>query len=405
MAVYSYVAFDANGKEKRGKIESSTKESALEELRSSGLTVGSLGEGGGLNQDIDLPFSQKKPSSRDLAVFSRQIVSIIDAGVTITAALQMLSEQTENKMLKEAITACHESVLSGTSLSEAMSYHEEVFPNLLVTMVEAGEASGSLDVSFTRMADQFEKDAKLSALIKKASVYPIAVLVVAFGVIMVLLGFVIPQFEQVLGQLGTELPWITKAVIVAGDFVANYWVAILVVIGVGGYGAYRYGQTEPGKYLYGSIEIRLPLFGILAVKSASARLCRTLSTMLAAGIGITDALVIVGNVMSNVIFKETVMNAKTDVELGTPLSEPIARSELFPPLVHHMIKIGEDTGNLESMLDKLADYYDEEVEIATASIMTAIEPLIIVVLAAIVGVIVLAVVLPLGEMTAGVGNL
>ncbi len=405
MPIYSYTAFDSAGKERKGTVECATKEQAMQEVKANGWVVGKLNEAGTLNKDIELSIFKKKPKSRDLAVFCRQFVSIIDAGVQVTNALEMLGEQTENEMLATAIVETRDAIQAGSSFSEALSNHDDVFPGLLVTMVAAGEASGSLDVAFDRMATQFEKDAKMTAMMKKASIYPLTVLIVAFAVILLFLAYVIPEFEEILTGLGVALPWLTVMVLGASEFVQHYWY-ILFILGVGGgFALQRYSKTYSGQKTLGAMMLKLPLFGTLIVKSSCARFSRTLSTMIAAGIGITEALDIVANVLGNIHFKESIISARSEVTLGTPLSEPLERAGLFPPLVYHMVKIGEDTGDLENMLDKLADYYDEEVEMATQSLMAALEPMIIVFLAVIIGTVVMAVILPMAEMYAGLDNL
>ncbi len=405
MAVYSYVAIDKNGKESKGTVNANEKEQVINIIKSEGKIPISVSEVGVFNRPIEFSSLKKKPKPRDMAVFCRQFVSISSAGVAVTAALEMLAEQTENKLLAGAINECRIDIQSGTSFSEAMKEHPNVFPDLLITMVEAGEATGSLETSFGRMADQFEKEAKLKGLIKKTSIYPIAILVVAVIVVMILLGYVIPQFESMLTDLGTELPLITVLVIAASDFVQQFWYYIVAVMIGTVYFLRSWAKTDSGKRVFGRIQMRLPLFGKLAVKTAAARMSRTLSTLIAAGIPLIDCIGIVANTMTNIYYNDALMKAKEEVSMGTPLSESLTRSGLFPPLVCHMTKIGEEVGDMEGMLRKQADYFDEEVEIATGSVMAAIEPAIIVVLALIIGVIVMAVMLPMAEMYAGLDSM
>ncbi len=324
-----------------------------------------------------------------MAVFCRQFVSIVEAGVPITAALEMLAEQTQNKILSDAISHCHTSIQTGTALSDAMREQEKVFPEMFVTMVAAGEASGSLDVSFER----------------KASVYPIIIGCVAFAVIMVLLGRVVPEFEGMLFDLGLALPLITRIVVGISQYVQSGWYVILLVIGIAAILLGQFGKTDLGRRTYGTWGMKAPLFGELTVKTASARSCRTLSTLIAAGIPLIEAIDIVSRVMTNIHYTEAFQAAKDDVSMGAPLSEPILASGIFPPMVCHMIKIGEETGDLEGMLDRLSDYYDEEVEFTTQAIMSALEPILIVGMAGIVAVIVGAVMIPMADMYAGLDNL
>ncbi len=401
MAVYSYVAIDKSGKESKGTVNASAKEQVVNVIKAEGKIPLTIKEVGGLNRSIEFSALKKKPKPRDMAIFCRQFVSISSAGVSVTAALEMLTEQIENKILSDAVNECRIDIQSGTSFSEAMRQHPSVFPDIFITMVEAGEATGSLEVSFGRMADQFEKDAKLQGLIRKTSVYPIVILLIALVVIMVLLGYVIPQFESMLTDMGMELPWITLAVIAASNFVQQYWIFILLTLGGIVYFLRTWSKTESGRRVFGRIQLRLPLFGKLAIKTSSARMSRTLSTLIAAGIPLIDCIEIVANTMTNIHYKDALMKAKEEVSMGTPISESLSKSGMFPPLVCHMTKIGEEVGDLEGMLNKQADYFDEEVEISTGSLMSAIEPLIIVFLALIVGVIVMAVMLPMAEMYTG----
>ena len=402
---YAYLVMNPAGKEVKGSIEAETQQAAAELLRAEGNTLISLTEANALSKEIKLGIFQRKPKPRDLAVFCRQSVSISGAGVPVTSALRMLGEQTENKMLAEAIQDCQESIEKGSSLAEAMSAHRKVFSDLFITLVEAGEASGSLDVSFTRMANQFEKDAKIKGLIKKSAIYPVIVCLVAVVVVIVMLTFVVPQFETMLTDLGSDLPMLTKIVVAASHLLIKRWYVALAIVVALVLGIRHYKKTEGGGRFFGRLGIRAPLIGKLTVKSACARMSHTLSTLRGAGIPLIEALEIVSATMGNVYFREALEEAKDDVAMGDALSDSIERCGLFPPLMHHMIRIGEETGDIEEMLTKLADYYEEEVEITTQQVMAAVEPLIIVVLALIVGVIVGAVMLRMMSMYKALDNL
>ncbi|MDD3347410.1 type II secretion system F family protein [Oscillibacter sp.] len=405
MASFSYIVLTPAGKERKGTLESESRETAAAALKKDGDTLISLNEAGALSKNLELGFFKGRPKPRDMAVFCRQFVSIVSAGVTVTTALEMLSDQTENRALSAAISGCRMAIQAGASLSDSMRDYPRIFSSLFVTMVAAGEVSGSLDVSFTRMADHFEKDAKLKGLVKKASIYPIVVCVVAVVVVMVLLTFVIPTFESMLTDLGVELPAVTKFVLGASKFMQGYWWLVLLLI-AGLVAGIKYARgTEGGQHLFGRLGLKLPVIGKLTVKTASARMSRTLSTLLAAGIPLIDALEITANTMTNVYFRDALLSAKEDVGMGEPLSQTLLRSSLFPSLVHHMIGIGEETGDLDHMLNRLADYYDEEVELSTQQVMALIEPMIIVFLALVVGTIVFAVIMPMGSMYSGLDNL
>jgi Type II secretory pathway, component PulF len=398
LETFSYSAVDKKGNQKKGAIESDNIDKAIATLKADGLIPISVAEQSLLGKDIELKFLSSKPKARDLSVFCRQFVSIISAGVPIITALEMLSEQTENKMLKGAISETKRSIEKGESLAASMKKHPDVFSEIFITMVEAGEVSGSLEISFVRMAQQFEKEARLKALMKKATIYPAVVSVVALGVVIVMLTFVVPTFQSMFDDLGTKLPALTLAVVAASKLMQSYWYIFIAVIVGGIFGIKQFGKTMMGKRIFGKIELKLPLFGKLVTKSASSRLARTLSTLLAAGIPLMESLDITASTMMNIYFKELLLEAKDEVAMGTPLSAPITNGGLFPPLVCHMIKIGEDVGDMEAMLDKLADYYDEEVEMATQALMAALEPMIIIVLAVVIGTIIMSVMLPMADM-------
>ncbi len=405
MAVYSYLVIDKRGKEIKGNLDAESRADALSQLRQMGNMVISVDEVGLLNKEIKLSAFSKKPKPRDLSVFCRQFVSINSAGIPLVSALEMLGEQTENKMLAKAILGCKKTIERGETLAHAMSMWREVFPPMFVTLVEAGEASGSLDVSFSRMAEQFEKAAKLQATIKKATVYPTFILVVALLAIIALLTFVVPTFEDVLTQLNVKMPGITVVVLAISRFLASRWYVVLAIIFLIVFGLRVFSKTDTGEYFFGKIHLRLPLFGDLARKTASARMARTLTTLLGSGLQLVDALSIVSNTMTNVYFRGSLLAAREAVLLGSPLASQFSRDNLFPPLVRHMISIGEETGSLENMLSKLADYYEEEVESATERAMAFLEPAIILFLAVVIGVIILSIIMPMASMYNGLNNI
>lgn len=406
MAVFTYVAIDGKGKQVKGSLEVENQMKASEQLKKDGLTIIELKEGSALNKEVSLgSFGKKKVKIRDLSLLCRQFVSLNRAGVTIIETLKMLAEQTENPTLQEALVEVSASVQKGDSLAIAMRQRSDVFPELLCHMVAAGEASGNLDVSFERMAQQFEQSAKLQSMVKSAMTYPIIVLIVAFAVVIVMLEFVVPTFMGMFADMDIEMPKITLAVVAVSDFVQANFILLLVIIAAIVAGVMYFSKTATGKGLFHRIAIKAPVFGNLTVKQSSARFARNLSTMLAAGISTPDAVQIVGETMNNVYYKEVMANARVDVMQGVPLSTPLEKSGLFPPMVYHMVRIGEETGNTEAMLDTLADYYEDEVEEATKALTTMLEPLMIVLLAGICGTIIGAVIAPMGAMYEGLDNL
>ena len=286
-----------------------------------------------------------------------------------------------------------------------MRSQPDIFPPMLVNMVEAGEQSGSLEMAFSRMAVHFEKEAKLKATIRKATIYPIILICAVIGVIAVMLLFVIPIFIDMFADLDVEMPALTMGVMNVSKWTASHWYIILAVV-VGVTVLYRIiYSTDEGRAKIDYIKMKIPLFGKLTVKSTCAQFARTMSTLMAAGVPTIDCLETVAKIVKNVHYKNALMKAREEVMKGIPLSEPLEASGIFPPMVFHMTGIGEETGNMEEMLTKLADYYDEEVEITTQSVLAAMEPLIIVFMALIVGTLVIAVIMPIGTMYEGLDNL
>lgn len=404
MNSYSYLVIDKQGKEKKGTMDAANEDIVKAFLKAEGNLLISISPQNIFTKDIQINLGNPiKP--RDLSVFCRQFVSILSAGVSIINALDMLSEQTENKVLSKAIKNVQTSVEKGETLADAMIAEKKIFPRLLIHMVEAGEASGDLETVFERMAEHFEKDTKLKAQVKKAMIYPMVVGCVAIIVIFVMMLVVIPNFVGIFQDMNMELPAMTRMVIGMSDFVKGKWFLILLVIAFAVFGIYLTKKSETGKFFLGRLALKLPLFGKIITKSNSSRFARTLSTLLTAGIPMIEALDITVKTLDNVIVKQVLLTAKDDVIKGFPLSNPIRMSGVFPPMVCQMIKIGEESGNLESMLEKLADYYDEEVKIATESLTAVLEPMIIVVLALVVGVLIMAIMQPMMSMYTGLDNL
>ena len=397
MAAYGYEALNSAGKEIKGSVEADNIEAARQVLKKQGIQVISIKPQSALTKDINIKVGGY-PKPRDMSVFCRQFVSMTKAGVTISEALKMLTEQTEKARLREAAEGVRVSVEKGETLASSLAMYPKIFPSLMVHMVEAGEASGSLDVALERMATQFEKSAKTSAMVKKAMIYPVAVCIVALAVVVVMLVVVIPNYATMFESLGTDLPALTKAVQAASNFIITKWfilvpaiIAIVVLIKM-------FAETDTGIHFFDKLKLSIPAYKNLEVKTASAQMARTLSTLMAAGVPLVDAVEIVSNVMPNVYFKEALQDCKNEIIIGQPLSKPLEQCGLFPPMVYHMTRIGEETGATEEMLAKQADYYEEEVEAAVASFMAAMEPVIIIVLAAIVLVLVGACLMPMMTM-------
>ena len=397
MSQFSYEAINKLGKEVKGSVEASTEADVIYKLKQQGLTVVNVKPQSLLTQDINIQIGGY-PTARDLSVMCRQFVSMNKAGVTILETLRMLYEQTENKRLKDAIREVRIGIEKGDALAQALGDHPKIFPELMVNMVAAGEASGTLHVALERVSIQLEKSNKTQALIKKAMIYPIAVFLVAIVVTVVMLVVVIPSYETMFADLGTELPGITKFYVSLSKMLINYWFIIVpIVAGIIG-GIIAFAKTQAGKHVFGKLALKLPIVKNLIIKSASSQMASTLGTLLGSGVTLVEATAIVSDIMSNVYFKEAMKDASDQVSIGMPLSRPLEDCRLFPPMVYHMLRIGEESGNTEEMLDKLADYYDEEVEMAVQALMAAMEPMIIVVLAVVVGGLVGACMAPMLSM-------
>lgn len=404
MADWGYVAIDKSGKEVKGSKEGNSEDQVVRELKNQGLIVLEVTEQNVMTKDISFDIGGK-PTPRDLGVFCRQFASIMRAGVTIIDALNMLAESTENKKLQAALYAVRADVEKGETFGDSLAKHPKVFTELMVQMARAGEASGSLEISMERMAVQFERSAKTKALIKKAMIYPIVVAVVAVAVVVVMLVVVIPSYMEMFEQLNTELPGITLMVVAMSDFIQAYWYILIPVIIAIVLAVRAFAKTNMGKHIFGKLQLKIPAISNLVVKSAAALMARTLSTLLSAGVPLIEAVDIVSDTMTNIWFKEALKNAVHEISVGAPLSQPLKDAGIFPPMVYHMIRIGEEAGSTEEMLDKLADYYEEEVELAVQSLMAAMEPMIIIVLAGIVGVLIGAVLAPMVTMYSALDNL
>lgn len=404
MKSYSYVAIESDGKEKKGSVEADNVEKAETKVRSMGLIPLEMKEQTRLRKDIRSS-KKKKVSPRDLSVFCRQFVSMLRAGVTIVDALDMLIQQTENKMLAQAISETKREIGKGSTLSEAMRTQIDVFTPMLVNMIEAGESSGSIDASMDRMAVQFEKTSRLNGLIIKSMIYPIVLMCVAVVILIVTVTYVIPRYMKMFEGYDFKMPALTVGLMKMSDFVIDHAVIIIAIIVAIVFGIHKWKQTDAGKEFFGKLAIKLPVFKKLNIKTYASMFSRTLSTLLLAGIPMMDALDNVAKTMKNVLYREELLRAKDEVSKGIPLSEPLKRGGMFPPMVVHMLSIGEETGEIEAMLDKLADYYDEEVEMSTQTILAFMEPVIIIFMAVIVVILIAAIMGPMLTLYNDVGNL
>ena len=392
MAVFNYKVVDKDGKNKKGTIEAPNRDGAEKKLKSDGYSIMSLTE---QNNPFSGGLIKKKVKSRDLGVFCKQFSAVIKAGVTIISALELMGDQIENPTLKRAVMDAKTYVEKGGTLADALRVNSDVFPPIMINMVAAGELSGNLEVCLDRLVEHFEKDNALSSKIKGAMVYPIVVFIVMIIVVIVVMIAVIPNFTSMFEDMGTKLPLATRMMVAASNFIIHKWYILIIVVAAIVFGCKAFKKSSVGEQFFSNIAIKAPVFGNLTIKSACSRFARTMSTLMASGISMIDAVEQVAKMMDNKIIRDGLMDAKTQVAKGIPLSKPLKDMEVLPPMLSAMTKIGEETGDIEEMLSKVADYYDEEVEAATNKLTAAMEPLIMVVLACIVGMIVAAVYLSL----------
>ena len=395
MAVFNYKVVDKNGKNKKGTIEAPNRDGAEKKLKADGYAIMSLTE---QNSPFSGGLIKKKVKSKDLAVFCKQFSAVIRAGVTIISALELMGDQIENKTLQRAVMDAKTYVEKGGTLADALRVNSEVFPPIMINMVAAGEISGNLEICLDRLTEHFEKDNALSAKIKGAMTYPIVVFIVMIIVVIVVMVMVIPNFSSMFAEMGTQLPLATRIMVAASNFIIHKWWLLIIIVAAIVVGCKAFKRSSVGEQLFANMAIKMPIFGNLTIKSACSRFARTMSTLMASGISMIDAVEQVAKMMDNKIIRDGLLDAKTQVAKGIPLSKPLKDMEMLPPMLSAMTKIGEETGDIEEMLSKVADYYDEEVEEATNKLTAAMEPLIMVVLACIVGMIVAAVYGPIMSM-------
>lgn len=393
---YKYKAVTENGQVIEGFYDAQNEQEVVTMLKSSNYMPMFIEETRDSGASKTLSFEKVK--KKDLAVFCRQFYTMLDAGVTIVKCLDILEKQTENKLLKKAIENVYDNVQKGMTLSESMKNNGRVFPTILINMVEAGEVSGSLDIIMDRMAVHYEKEFKIENKIKGAMVYPIVLAIVSIAVVVFLMVAVMPTFIGMFEGSGVELPGPTKALLAMSDSLRNYWyIHLLLVCGLV-FGIRLYAKTETGELLFDTIKLRIPIFKDANIKVATSRFTRTLSTLLSSGIPLLQALDIIVRVISNKYLGIKLENAKEEVRKGIPLSRTIKDIGVFPPMVDSMIKVGEESGAIDEILNKSADFYDEEVEISLQKMTELMQPLMVVVMALIVGFIVIAIALPMFDM-------
>jgi type IV pilus assembly protein PilC len=394
---FTYEALDAAGTVVKGKIESDSPDAAAKALSNQRLIPLEIsGLGTGLNKELKIPGFGGKTSLKDLAIFGKQFASMTSSGLTLLRSLAILEEQTDKPKLKEAVARIRNDVQDGATLSTAMAQHPDHFPPLMVNMIKAGEAGGFLDDALARIARMYEADANLRAKIKSAMTYPVIVLLFSLllgtGVIL----FIVPIFEKMFKQLGGNLPLPTQIMVTLSHNM--FWIMpVVAVVAVAGFKAYRKAvQTKPAFRLkVDRLKLRLPVFGKLFTKLAISRWARNLGTLLAVGVPIIQALEVVGGTSGSAVISEAMDDVRDAVRMGGQMSKALEKHPLFPLMVTQMMEVGEETGQITDMLDKVADYYDKEVETATESLTSAMEPILVVLLGAVIGTMVICLYLPM----------
>ena len=396
MPVFKYKAISVAGENITGTYNAKVKEEVLGMLRDNRyypVEVNEVIEGTKIEFNI-----LKKVSIKDLAIFCRQFYAMLNAGVTIIACLNILSMQTENKVLRVAIGQVYEEVQKGLNFSEALRNHRDIFPELFINMVEAGEVSGQLDVIMGRMATHFEKENKINSKMKGAMIYPSVIGIVALIAVSFLLIVVLPKFMEMFTSSGTALPGPTQLLLNISGFIRKYWYIVILGLGGGIYGSIMYTKSDNGRLVVDRLKFKIPIVKGSMQKIATSRFTRTLSTLLSSGIPLLQAMDIVAKVVGNKLVADGILNVKEEVKKGSDLAEPLKNLHLFPPMLDNMIRIGEEAGSLEEILEKTANIYDEELEAALDKLVTLIEPVMIVVMASVVGFIVVAMVMPMFDM-------
>jgi len=389
------------GQVQEGQLLADTRDAAVAVLRRQQIQVTNIREKG---REIKLmPRLPQRINSKRVAIFTRQFSVMLDAGLPLVQCLEILGDQEENRAFQTIIKQVRTDVESGGSLADSMKKHPKVFDDLYVNMVAAGEAGGILDVILQRLSTYIEKVVKLKSQVKSALIYPVTIIVIAAGVVFIILWKVIPVFAALFAGLGGEMPLITRIVIESSNFVGRYFPFLIIVMIFAGIALSRYHKTYRGRRLIDGALLKIPVIGMLLRKIAVARFCRTLATLTSSGVPILDGLEITAKTAGNAIVEDAVMAVRKAVEEGKTLSEPLGDTKVFPPMVVQMINVGEQTGALDQMLSKIADFYEEEVDTAVAGLMKLLEPIMITILGVIIGTIVTAMYLPLYSVLSKIG--
>jgi type IV pilus assembly protein PilC len=401
MPVFVWEGKTAQGKVMKGEMEALNQQAVLTRLRSQRIQpipTRVREKGKGLDREITLPGFQAKIKPHDVMIFTRQFATMIDAGLPIVQGLDILTQQTENKSFRNIIRTIKQDVEGGATLAEALRKHPKVFDDLYVNMVAAGEAGGVLNTILNRIAIFIEKATKLKRKVKGAMIYPATIVVVAVAVVSILLIYVIPVFGELYGSMGKALPLPTQITINLSNWFRSYFFLIVGVVVAMGVALRLYHKTERGKLMIDGLMLRFPIVGDLIRKVAVARFSQNMSVLLSSGVPILDGLAITAKTAGNKVVEQAVMRCRVSISQGKTVAEPLAESKIFPPMVCQMVAIGENTGSLDSLLKKVAEFYEEEVDSAVANLTSLMEPIIMIVLGIIIGGLVISMYLPIFQL-------
>lgn len=400
MPSFEWKGRDRGGRPQSGVLVADNKDAALAVLRRQQVVPITVKEKG---KEIAVPKVRGGVNDRTLAIFTRQFSVMIDAGLPLVQCLQILGEQQENKAFQRIILQVREDVETGSSLANALKKHPQAFSDLFVNMVAAGEAGGILDTILQRLSTYIEKAARLKAQVKSALMYPATVIAIAIIVVYVILWKVIPVFASLFEGLGATLPLPTRVVVAASKFVGRFWWLIIMMVAAAVIAVRRYYATRQGKLVIDRIMLKTPVLGLVLRKIAVARFCRTLGTLLSAGVPVLESLEITARTSGNAVIELAILEVRKQVEEGKALADPLKTTGQFPPMVVQMISVGEATGAMDTMLAKIAEFYEEEVDVAVAGMMKLIEPIMILFLGVVIGGVVIAMYLPMFDLISKIG--
>ena len=399
MKKFRYSARDASGKEMSGKIEARDRDAVTEILHDRGLLIVNIKDEFAIDFEELAEINIGGVPMKDKVVFMRQMATMVGAGLPLTRALEIMEQQIGNPSFRRIISQVKVSVESGATLSDSFRQAGEVFDDITLNLIEAGESSGNLDVILTKLALELEESKKLNDKLRGALIYPVIILVVIVAVVALLMFILVPSMAEIYSEFGADLPWVTTFLINLSNFTVKFWWAVLTTITVVIFGTKAYIDTPAGRRNKDKIILKMPIVGIIVSKMQLSQFTRILALLLSSGLPIIKALELTSQSLSNQMFREVVMESRNDIEKGGSLAIPIARSEYFPLLVSSMIAVGEETGELDNVLNKVAEYYKDEVDVATSNMSTVLEPLFLIVMGLVIAFIALAVYMPMFQLS------